>query len=290
MGDLGRREKGEQLLSGQTLLDPGDVWDDPAEGYYRGSKYHCSTRGEVWWALPSGLGKVRAIAGHEDIVAEFLKLRPAGGSFRITEDGAVITRDPTTFSPIYVCEYGETLHFEEVNVVGAGAQPLDLWPSFYDGSRYSFKKGRTWWRDPEGISWRETRETLPNEIRDRFFKVKPDGGSLRITENGKVLTLIAPQPLPRNIEDQYNALNNTQKNLIAVKTHAVELLPVYLGEFHGGLTLRPARGLNEPLSPQEETDLMAFLLRYDKEGGDEDPRPFDPLGDVEDQIDEGGKL
>lgn len=276
-------------MSEQTLLGPGDLWDDPAEGYYRGSKYHCGPQGDVWWALPSGLGKVHAVGGHEDVVAEFLKLRPEGGSFRITEDGAVITREPTTFAPIYVCEYGETLRFEDVDVLGAGIQPLDLWPSFYDGSRYSFKKERTWWKDPEAVSWRETKETLPKEIRDRFFRVKPDGGSLRITENGKVLALIGPQPLPRHIEDQYKALNNTQKNLIAVKAQTAALLPVYLGDFQGGLTLRPARGLNEPLSPKEEADLMAFLLKYDKKGGYEDPKPFDPLGDLEDRIDEGGQ-
>lgn len=275
-------------MSEQALLDRGDLWDDPAEGYYRGSKYHCSPEGDIWWALPSGLGKVRAVAGHEDIVAEFLTLRPEGGSFRITEDGAVITRKPATFAAIYVCEYGQTLRFEDVDVLGAGIQPLDLWPSFYDGSRYSFKKERTWWRDPEAVSWRETKETLPREIQDRFFRVKPNGGSIRITENGKVLALIGPQPLPRHIEDQYKGLNNTQKTLIAVKAQTAELLPVFLGDFHGVLTLRPARGLNEPLSPQEEAELMAFLRKYDKKGGDEDPKPFDPLSDLEDRIDEGG--
>ena len=276
-------------MSEQKLLDPGDPWDDSAEGYYRGSKYRCSPTGDVRWTLPSGLGKVRAVAGYEDIVSEFLKLRPEGGTFRITEDGAVITKDQTSFEPIYVCEYGETLEFEDVDVLGEGVQPLDLWPSFYDGSRYSFKRRRTWWRDPQALSWRETIESLPKLIRDRFLQVKPDGGSIRVTENRKVLTLIKPQPLPRHMKPQYEALNNIQKTLIIINKHATDLLPVYLGELHGGLTLHPSAHLNDPLSPEEEADLMSFLMKYDKEGIQEDPEPFDPLGDVEDEIDAGGE-
>lgn len=274
---------------GTPILNPGDAWDDPAEGYYRGSKYHCNAKREVWWSLPHGLGVIKASSGHEAIADLLLAIRPEGGSFRITEDGSVITKDPATYKPIYVCEYDLPLEFEHVDVLGTGVEPLDLWPSFYDGSRYSFKKKQTWWRDPDSLSWRRTRQALPQQLRDQFFKVKTDGGSIRITENGKVLVLITPQPLPRHIERQYKALNNVQKQLIAVKTKSTELLPIYLGEFHGSLTLEPPFDLNDPIPPAEEAELLSFLSRYATSETSEEPGDLDPLTDIEDRIDEGGE-
>ena len=195
------------------IFRPGDSWD----GHYRGTKYRCSPRGRLSWSLPGDLARVNATSGFEDILESLLSLRPEGGSIRITETGAVLTRMPETWEAVYVCEHDLPITFESVDILGDRVQPLDLWPSFYDGARYSYKSGNFWFKNTEDGVWQQTKEKLPSEMEARFRQVKPEGGSIRITENGKVLALIEPQPLPRHMKPQYEALNNLQKRMIAVK-------------------------------------------------------------------------
>lgn len=185
---------------------------------------------------------------------------------------------PTSWEAVYVGQYNGPLEFDSVDVLGRGVQPLGLWPAFYDGARYSYKNGRLWWKNPIDGVWQETRERLPARIESRFRRVKPQGGSMRITENGKVLTLILPQPLPTGMRDQYEALSEIQKRLIEVKVRNVELLPVFLGEYSEGFTLNEAINLADPLTPQEEAELMGFLSQYSQALEEYDPGPFDTFG------------
>ena len=264
----------------------GDRWDE----HYRGTKYHCKPDGEFWWELPDRQNmatvRVPATGGFQDVATAYLSLRPEGGSLRITETGVVLTRMPTdTWEAVYVADYDVPLEFASVDVLGSGVPPLGLWPSFYDGARYSYKGGRLWWKNSVDGVWQKTRETLPAEIEARFRKVKPDGGSIRVTENGKVLALIEPQPLPPGMKDQYEALTDLQKRLIEVKMRNVALLPVFLGEYSGGFTLHKAIDLSAPLTPGEEADLMAFLSQYGEAVEDHPPAPFDPLAEHEDALD-----
>ena len=264
----------------------GDRWDE----HYRGTKYHCKPDGEFWWELPDrqNMATVRIVAtgGFQPVADAYLSLRPEGGSLRVTETGVVLTRMPTdTWEAVYVADYDVPLEFASVDVLGRGVAPLGLWPSFYDGARYSYKGGRLWWRNSADGVWQETRETLPPDIEARFRQVKPDGGSIRVTENGKVLALIAPQPLPPGLKEQYEALTDLQKRLIEVKMRNVALLPVFLGEYSGGFTLHEAIDLSAPLTPGEEADLMAFLSQYGGAVEDNAPAPFDPLAEIEDALD-----
>lgn len=273
-------------MTRETPLARGDRWD----AHYRGTKYHCKPDGEFWWEAPDRQNmatvRVSATSGFQEVADAYLSLRPEGGSLRITETGAVVTRMPTgNWEAVYVADYDVPLEFGSVDVLGSGVPPLGLWPSFYDGARYSYKNGRLWWRNSADGVWQETRETLPADIEARFRQVKPDGGSMRFTENGKVLALIAPQPLPPGMRDQYEALTDLQKRLIEVKMRNVALLPVFLGDYSGGFTLHEAIDLSAPLTPGEEADLMAFLSQYGGAMEDNAPAPFDPLAEIEDALD-----
>ena len=272
-------------MTEEKILRPGDTWDE----HYRGTKYHCNPKRELWWEMPDRqhMATVRAlaIAGFEGLVDTYLSLRPEGGSLRITETGAVLTKRPPDWEAVYVTEYDVPLEFDSVDVQGLGIRPLGLWPAFYDGARYSFKNGRLWWKNSADGVWQETREGLPATIESRFRQVKPDGGSIRVTENGKVLALIRPQPLPAGMKHQYEALTDLEKRLIEVKMRSVALLPVFLGEYSGGFTLHDPVDLSAPLSPQEETDLIAFLSQYGQALDDSAPAPFDPLAEIEDALD-----
>ncbi len=272
-------------MTQERILKRGDGWDE----HYRGTKYHCKPNGEFWWELPDRQNmatvRVAATAGFREVSEAYLSLRPEGGSLRITETGAVLTRMPSGWEPVYVADYNVPLEFSSLDVLGTGVLPLGLWPSFYDGARYSYKNGRLWWKNSVDGVWQQTRETLPADIEARFRQVKPEGGSIRVTENGKVLALIAPQPLPRGMKDQYEALTDLQKRLIEVKMRNVALLPVFLGDYSGGFTLHEAIDLSAPLTPGEEADLMAFLSQYGGAMEDNAPAPFDPLAEIEDALD-----
>jgi hypothetical protein len=149
-----------------------------------------------------------------------------------------------------------------VDVSGDGLQPQDIWPAFYDGAKYSFLGRKVWWNNPETGTKQFTREQLPLPILRAITYLKPSGGSFRVTENGRVLTLIPPQPMPPRLQEQYGVLSNAQKNLIAVKVETTEMLPVYVGDYYDGFSLHPTRRLTDPLSPAVETEIAEFLKQY----------------------------
>lgn len=263
------------MTNDELILRHGDLWTE----HYRGTRYHFNRKREFWWQVPGTEARLLATGGHEEMVDLLLSLRPEGGSCRITETGAVITKDSEDaedWQALYVTEYDGGLEFDQVDVHGRAIEPLDLWTSFYDGSRYTYAMEQVWWRNPaEGLRQRAT-TGLPTPLEQRLRSVKPNGGSFRITEHGKVLTLIDPQPLPRRLKPQYEALTDTQKRLIQVKVEGANMLPVYLGEYMAGFELEEPERLTDPLPADEEAALIGFLSKYDQtiDGVEEDPLDF----------------
>lgn len=249
---------------GEGALQPGDPWKE----HYRGSRYHYNPKREFWWSVAGSSRRVLAKAGHEDILDELLRLRPDGGSLRITETSSVLMRKVGVGLgiPIYVTEYGGPIIFDHLDVSGDGLEPGDLWTGFYDGARYSFQDTKIWWNNPEDGTKRLTVERLPVAVLTALRTFKPDGGSFRVTENGVVLTLIAPQPMPPRLKIQYDALSNTQKQLVWVKVQSTQMLPVYISRYYDGFTLQPFRKLTDPLSAEDEAAISAFLKRYHGRG------------------------
>lgn len=236
---------------------------------YRGSKYHFDAAGTIWWAAPESGGRVVAKSGTELLLPKLLHLRPGGGSFRITESREVLalklSPDGVTDEPVFVSKYGLPLEFEGVDVLGRGLRPFDLWPSFYDGARYSFRENRLWWHNPRDGSDQFTNEPLPSPLLARLARVKPQGGRFCITENGCVLTLIPPQPMPANIAAQFEGLSDIQRNLVRVKAETTEMIPIFIGKHTVGFTVRPVRRLSDPLTPSELERVSSFLKKYDQE-------------------------
>jgi hypothetical protein len=272
-------------------LNPGEKWTE----HYRGTKYHFSTEGELWWEFPATEDSlsnqhVPAQGGHKHIVEELLKLKPAGGSCRITETGEVITKLDADEQPIYVTDLGAPLTFDQIDILGTGLKPSDLWTGFYDGARYSFRGRKVWWKDPEDGSKLLVKEAIPREILKILQFHKPGGGSFRVTENGVVLTLIPPQPMPPDFQRQFDAMNVLQRNLLYVKVKGTERVPVFVGVYEDGFTVLPARKLDSPLSPKEKEELIEFLKSYGQESAvDSKPGPSEtelPVNEPEDDIEE----
>jgi hypothetical protein len=242
----------------------GQKWNE----HYRGTKYHVSADRRVWWEVPETKEKVFATSGFENLLDDLLHLRPTGGSFRAAENAAYVTKNqedpehPDDWTPLYVQDVDVPLLFEDLDPLATGLEPGDLWTSFFDGAKYSFLGDKVWWMDPETGMRRRVNEKLPPKVHANLKFFKAEGGSFRITEWAKVIALIPRQPLPPRVEQQYAKLSTRQKNLIAVKTKTTDLLPIYIGEFEGGFTLRPTRKLGEPMSAGDRKDFATFMKGY----------------------------
>ncbi len=238
-------------------LKRGDGWPY----HYRGTRYHYDSEKTVWWRTYRDGLKVTVKRGHERVLNELISVRPEGGSFRITETGDVLFKveDEGHWEPIFVCEMDEPFAFhDEIDITPKEAQPGDLWPGFYDGARYSYLDDKTWWRNPEGPR-QYVKETLPDSVLDQLRVLKPKGGSFRITENGYVITLIPKQPLPNDIKEQWDRLSTIQQRLVATKVENTDMLPVYIGRYHEGITLLEPKDLRRPLSREEKSRMLDFL-------------------------------
>ena len=238
----------------------GDRW----YYHYRGTRYHYNSDQKVWWQTSKDGLKVNVKSGHENIIKYLLSLRPAGGSFRITEVGDIIMKseDSDDWKEIFVCEMDEPLIFDEnIEINPQNIQPGDIWPGFYDGARYSFSMDKIWWKNPEGFR-QYVIETLPKDLVLHFRRFKPQGGSFRITENGYVITLIEKQPLPNKLKDQWDRLSTTQQHLIATKVNRTEMLPIYVGRYYAGITLKERQDFSQPLTDDERNNMLDYLDNF----------------------------
>ena len=154
---------------------------------------------------------------------------------------------------------GEPFQFEEkLDIIPTNLKPGDLWTGFYDGARYSYLMSKFWWNNPEGPR-QYIEEELPFEIIRELRLHKPLGGSFRITENGYIITLIPRQPMHNYLKKQFESFSQTQQRLMRIKVKTTFMLPVYIGKYHEGITLKPPVDFSKPLSPEERDEMLAFL-------------------------------
>lgn len=264
-------------------LKCGDNWPY----HYRGTTYHCNQNGEVWWRSSKDGIKLPVSTGHEEIVKQILNLKTDGGIFKITETGDVLTKveESDIFQPVFVCEMDEQFVFPEgVDTSPKSLQPGDLWPGFYDGARYSFSRNAVWWHNPDGPR-QYVEEEFPEILMETLNKFKPKGGSFRITENGFVIALVEVQPLPNNLKEQYLALTDVQQQLVKFKIASTEMLPVYIGKFHQGISLKEPTDFTKPLTEEEKNKMLKFLEGFSSKPNldfgmdndlDEPTKPDDP--------------
>lgn len=248
---------GDYMTSIKQNIENGCEWPY----HYRGTKYHYNSEQEVWWqTFKDGL-KTHVKSGHERILKAIMPLKTMGGTFRITEIGDVIAKieKGDDWIPIFVCEMDQPFKFnEEINLTPKKIKPGDLWVGFYDGARYSYLLDKVWWRNPNGPR-QYIKQTLPNEVMVNLRTFKSTGGSFRITENGYIITLIPKQPLPNNIKEQWSHLSDIQQRLIATKVENTEMLPIYIGRFYEGITLKEPTDFMSPLKPEEKKKMLNFL-------------------------------
>jgi len=245
--------------------------------HFRGTRYHYNSSKQIWWqTFKDGL-KIHVKSGHERIINDLMPLKTEGGSFRITETGDVIAKveEDGEWKPRFICEMDEPFKFnEKIDIIPENIQSGDLWPGFYDGARYSYIIDKIWWNNPEGTR-QYIEQKLTDDIMTQLRRFKSMGGSFRITENGYVITLIPKQPLPNNLKKQWEKLSDTQQHIIAVKVQHTDMLPVYIGRFHEGITLKDPVDWNKPLTEEKRKEMIKFLEGFSFSGEFEGMVPKD---------------
>jgi hypothetical protein len=248
-------------------LSPGDEWP----GYYRGYRLHTNADREVWWQVYQGTDKLSLDPTPEQLVEQLLSVKRLGGRVRVTEGNDVIARRERgdSYETVWVGELsleGKFVPSDDpeygVQARPKGLSPGDLWPSVYDGSKYSFDGSgdRIWWQNPDTGKRHPVATPIPSDVIGNLRSYKPDGGSFRVTPWNDVVTLVPTHPAPEQVREQFRELPRVVKNIIKLrKERGVEMLPVYVGRLDNvPLRVDDPVSLTDSLSDEEQSELESW--------------------------------
>lgn len=248
-----------------TDLAPGDVWP----GYYRGYRLHTNPDGDVWWQVYQGTERLQLEPTPDGLVEKLLELKRLGGRVRITEGNDVVTRveHGDNYEEIYVGTVSLSAELVppdapeySVEIQPRTMSPGDLWPSVYDGAKFSFLNDRIWWQNPATHQRHPVETDLPSDVLSTLQRLKPRGGSFRVTPWGDVLTLVDDPPNPEKASEQLHNLPRVIKNIIVLRRErGVEMLPVYVGSVDDTpFEISEPRSLTDELSAEEQAELNSW--------------------------------
>lgn len=244
----------------------GDEWPE----HYRGFTLQVSPDGSVWWQLYNGTDRLDLSPTPEEIAEAVLDHKRIGGRVHVTENGEVLTRvedEDDDWDEIYVGELdldGELVPRDapeySIPVRPDGLSEGDLWPSVYDGARYSFIDDRAWWQNGATNRRHPIDGGLPADILQTLKRYKPKGGSFRITPWGDVITLVPSHPAPGSVREQFSDLPRVVQNIIKLrKERDVEMLPIYVGELGDTeIEVKEPHSLTDSLSEEERENLSSW--------------------------------
>lgn len=251
-------------------LSPGDDW--PA--HYRGFSLQVSSEESVWWQLYQGTDRLDVEPVPTEIAENMLEIKRIGGRIHVTETGAVLTRvedesEDSGYRGVYVGDLEfppdtelvppEDLEFS-IALQPEGLSAGDLWPSVYDGSRYSFAGDRAWWNNGQTNKRHPVPDGLPDDIASSLNRLKRQGGSFRVLPWGDVITLVPVDAAPSDANQQFSELPRVVQNIIKLrKERGVEMLPVYVGNMAGTtLDVEEPRSLTSKLTDEERKELSSW--------------------------------
>ena len=253
-------------MGGSLDVSKGDDW--PA--HYRGFRLQISPDRSVWWQLYNGTDRLQLDPVPDSFVDDYLELKPTGGRIHVTETNQVLTRvdeGDRDFRDVYVGKIevdGELVPPEHpefsIDIQPEGLEVGDLWPSVYDGSRYSFLDQRVWWKSGETKRRHMVDGELDADILQRLNRYKSKGGSFRITPWGDVITLVPMHPSPEQVRKQFESLPRVTQNIIKLrKERGVDMLPIYVGTIDDpSISVSDPGSLTDELSEEERESLSSW--------------------------------
>ena len=245
--------------------------------HYRGYKLHVDDNQRTWWVPYIGEERLFALNMPKTLLENIRKVKPIGGSIRVTEVGDVVGKveENDSWTPKWIGKLTKPLIFStnddskiKLKMRPTNINAGDIWPSIYDGAKYSFLgRDRIWWTNPEGYR-QYANEQFPVKILKELLYYKTTGGSVRITPWGDILTLVPTHPAPpKELIKQFDELNPIVRNIIAIKKErGLKMLQVYIGEIDFEITLKPPRKLTEPLTPEKRKEMHDFLISFQPSG------------------------
>lgn len=212
------------------------LWREP----YRGSRYSFDSE-RVFYRIPTSSFKEMATSYSNQLLDALLDVKPDGGSFRITETKAIITKlqKNAIWTSEKVCDYDASIRFSNVNINPDNSlRPGDIWPGFYyrHGASYSLSfsddifihlpySNRCWVLNPDTNLIGKLRVFLPK------------GGRFYINENGHVWTNSEIIFDMGRVENQVSNFTALQKTLLNQRIISTGLYPVYVGKWESRFAL-----------------------------------------------------
>jgi len=240
----------------------GDAWEE----HYRGLTLHIDADGDVWWQQYNGEQRLFLSDPPATLVEASLDVKPQGGRIRVTEQNDVIAKVEQTsgsgYDQVYIDQLADpqVLQPDGEPEYAIELEPTDvdrgeLWPSVYDGTRFSLSStDRIWWHNPVTKRRHQVSSGIPDEIAQAILAHKRQGGSFRVTPWGDVITLISAVPDPGAVKEQFAELPRVIQNIIQLRNdRGLEMLPVYVGSI-GDTPVE----IDEPRSLTDELDDSAW--------------------------------
>jgi hypothetical protein len=205
----------------------------------------------------------------DDLVDDLLSLKRLGGRIRVTEGNDAVARveEGDGYRDVYVGEFtpsgrlvpGEEREFA-IDVQPSGLSTGDVWPTVYDGAKYSFVGDRVWWQNPATNKRHPVETDLPGDVRATLSRLKPRGGSFVVTPWNDVVTLVETPPDPDAAREQLHDLPRVVQNIIVLRRErGVEMLPVYVGSIDDvPLEVGEPTSLTDELSAEEKAQLDSW--------------------------------
>lgn len=252
-----------------TTASRGDAWEE----HYRGLTLHVDADGEVWWQQYNGEQRLFLSDPPATLVEAILDVKPQGGRIRVTEQNDVIAKveqtNGTGYDQVYINQLTEpqTLQPDGEPEYAIELHPTDidrgeLWPSVYDGTRFSLSStDRIWWHNPETKRRHQVSSGIPDEIAQAILAHKRQGGSFRVTPWGDVITLISAIPDPGAVKAQFAELPRVVQNIIQLRNdRGLEMLPVYVGSIgNNRVEIEEPRSLTDELDDSAWDDIEDWI-------------------------------
>lgn len=252
-----------------TTASRGDEWEE----HYRGLTLHVDADGDVWWQQYNGEQRLFLSDPPATLVEAILDVKPQGGRIRVTEQNDVIAKveqaSGTGYDQVYIDQLTEpqTLQPDDEPEYAIDLQPTEvdngeLWPSVYDGTRFSLSStDRIWWHNPETKRRHQVSSGIPDEIAQTILAHKRQGGSFRVTPWGDVITLISAVPDPGAVKAQFAELPRVVQNIIQLRNdRGLEMLPVYVGSIGDNrIEIEEPRSLTDELDDSAWDDIEDWI-------------------------------
>ena len=252
-----------------TTASRGDAWEE----HYRGLTLHVDADGDVWWQQYNGEQRLFLSDPPATLVEAILDVKPQGGRLRVTEQNDVIAKveqaSGTGYDQVYIDQLTgpQTLQPDDEPEYAIDLQPTDvdngeLWPSVYDGTRFSLSStDRIWWHNPETKRRHQVSSGIPDEIAQTILAHKRQGGSFRVTPWGDVITLISAVPDPGAVKAQFAELPRVVQNIIQLRNdRGLEMLPVYVGSIGDNrIEIEEPRSLTDELDDSAWDDIEDWI-------------------------------